>query len=282
MFVALCLVLLYVQIITTSVTCVYTVPTPEFEVIKPRGFRVSVPHHEGIDLFAFHGNVNQPMEHRAAGQISTEVTRNRGNRWIINIRDVRLRNGDKIYYWVYVRKEGLGYLAENLEYEVTDSATTPAEEYPNPPRTEVPSVDSSHTDECIYFDNRRCECPLPPTPSSADTNYRASTCEGTLVNLTQTLIALHEETDVLKAIIEKDPRASRRLMLEGRISLDEDATNTAQAIVQDFLELPSIRVTGAIRYENKSILFEVPNLRDKVAIIKGSRRLEASGMRLVY
>lgn len=40
----------------------YETPTPRVELLSPRGFRVSIPDAPGVQLFAFHGNINQEID----------------------------------------------------------------------------------------------------------------------------------------------------------------------------------------------------------------------------
>lgn len=39
----------------------YEFPPVLIEVLTPRGFQVSIPDSPGIQLFAFHGNINKEM-----------------------------------------------------------------------------------------------------------------------------------------------------------------------------------------------------------------------------
>lgn len=48
----------------------YAVPKARIEVLHPKGFSVSIPDTPGIQMFAFHGNLNSPMDGLEAGQFS--------------------------------------------------------------------------------------------------------------------------------------------------------------------------------------------------------------------
>ncbi|KAJ8970984.1 hypothetical protein NQ314_000945 [Rhamnusium bicolor] len=87
----------------------YTVPEPTIEVFTPKGFQISIPHEEGINLFAFHGNINVPMEGLDAGQFSRDILKRRGDRWVFEDKRSKLKKGDVIYYWLFVIKDSLGY-----------------------------------------------------------------------------------------------------------------------------------------------------------------------------
>lgn len=96
----------------------YKVPTATVEVLHPKGFQVSIPHEEGITLFAFHGKLNEPMVGLEAGQWSRDITKHRNGRWTFIDHNTKLEEGDTIYYWTYVIHNGLGYREDRGVYEV--------------------------------------------------------------------------------------------------------------------------------------------------------------------
>ncbi|CAH2039319.1 unnamed protein product, partial [Iphiclides podalirius] len=98
--------------------CGYEVPPAKLEAIYPKGLRVSVPD-DGYSLFAFHGKLNEEMEGLEAGQWSRDITKAKNGWWIFRDRDAVLKIGDKIYFWTYVIKDGLGYRQDNGEWTVT-------------------------------------------------------------------------------------------------------------------------------------------------------------------
>lgn len=95
----------------------YTVPEPYIQTFA-KGFRVSVPHEEGVHLFAFHGNINQPMDGLEAGQFSKDILKKCGDNWVFQDRTTRLRPGDVIYFWLYIIKDGLGYRYDDGSFTV--------------------------------------------------------------------------------------------------------------------------------------------------------------------
>ena len=73
----------------------------------------------GIQLFAFHGNVNTPLTHDLeAGTMSRDIVRPRNGRWIYQNDNLRLRNGDVVYYWLYVIVDGIGHQKLNQKWVV--------------------------------------------------------------------------------------------------------------------------------------------------------------------
>ncbi|RVE48858.1 hypothetical protein evm_006508 [Chilo suppressalis] len=96
----------------------YEVPPAKLEALHPKGLRVSIPD-DGYSLFAFHGKLNEEMNGLEAGQWSKDITRAKGDRWTFLDRNAVLKLGDKIYFWTYVIRDGLGYRQDNSEWTVT-------------------------------------------------------------------------------------------------------------------------------------------------------------------
>lgn len=96
----------------------YVVPEPQFEVYSSRGFSVSIPHEDGIELFSFHGNVNQPMNSLRAGQFSKDIVKRKDDYWVYENRIIKLEKGDVIYFWVMIIKNNLGYRYDNGHFVV--------------------------------------------------------------------------------------------------------------------------------------------------------------------
>ncbi|XP_044737521.1 beta-1,3-glucan-binding protein-like [Chrysoperla carnea] len=102
----------------------YEVPPALIEILKPKGFRVSIPDEEGVTLFAFHGNINEEFNGREAGQFARDITKAKNGRWTFVDKLTKFKPGDKIYYWTYViyddGKNKLGYANDDQEYTVTE------------------------------------------------------------------------------------------------------------------------------------------------------------------
>jgi hypothetical protein len=73
----------------------------------------------GIQLFAFHGNVNKEMNGLEAGQMARDIIKAKNGRWTFYDDRLRLKVGDVIYYWLYVQYEGLGYQKLDQTWTVT-------------------------------------------------------------------------------------------------------------------------------------------------------------------
>ncbi|CAG9561451.1 unnamed protein product [Danaus chrysippus] len=150
----------------------YKVPDAKLEAIYPKGLRVSVPD-DGFTLMAFHGNLNQEMEGLEAGQWARDITKPKNGQWIFRDRNAQLKIGDKIYFWTYVIKNGLGYRQDNGEWTVTHFVTEegiPINET-NPDPMPVPIPDSSTSSPPPIA------CEVSPTVVQG---YR-SLCKGVLI-----------------------------------------------------------------------------------------------------
>ncbi|NP_001128672.1 beta-1,3-glucan-binding protein-like [Bombyx mandarina] len=97
----------------------YIVPPAKLEAIYPAGLRVTVPD-DGFSLFAFHGKLNEEMEGLESGHWSRDITKAKNGVWTFRDRNAQLKLGDKIYFWTYVIKDGLGYRQDNGEWTVTE------------------------------------------------------------------------------------------------------------------------------------------------------------------
>lgn len=96
----------------------YSVPQATIEVFRPRGFRVSIPDEPGLQLFAFHGSVNQPLSGLAAGTYSRDIIQSENGRWSFVDTTTRLQVGDIINYWTFVQKDLLGFRRDNQRFVV--------------------------------------------------------------------------------------------------------------------------------------------------------------------
>lgn len=74
---------------------------------------------DGIKLFAFHGRVNEPLPTAKDGDLSGDVNSPNNGKWVYENPDLTLAVGDKVYYWVYVQHNSLGYTKHDVVFEVT-------------------------------------------------------------------------------------------------------------------------------------------------------------------
>lgn len=149
-------------LITIIVAQKYNFPKPLFEVTKSNGLEISIPDTAGLQLFAFHGNINKEIGSSDPGDISGEVFRAINGRWTIKKSNVILLEGDVINYWLYVQANGVSSVKENQRYTFE---ATPSEENP----TTVGNIeegqlifneDFNTLDNSIWF--RELKMPLAP------------------------------------------------------------------------------------------------------------------------
>ena len=68
---------------------------------------------------AFHAKVNKEIEDLEAGDIAVDIMRTKGGRWSYENRNLKLKIGDVINYWVHVQYNGLGYDRLGLTWTVS-------------------------------------------------------------------------------------------------------------------------------------------------------------------
>lgn len=73
----------------------------------------------GIQLFAFHGNVNQPIKGKEDGTINRAITQAENGVWSFTDPTVQLKPGDIIYYWIFVQHQRLGFDKQEQQFSVS-------------------------------------------------------------------------------------------------------------------------------------------------------------------
>ncbi|XP_037953003.1 beta-1,3-glucan-binding protein-like [Teleopsis dalmanni] len=120
---------MFITISCTAVLCIglaaffhqttaFQAPQASFKRLQPRGFMVCIPDKPGISLFAFHGNLNRPMNGLEAGTWSVDITGKEEGKWVYWNHEAVVNPGDKIHFWTYVLKDGLGYRQDNGVFNV--------------------------------------------------------------------------------------------------------------------------------------------------------------------
>ncbi|XP_038223248.1 beta-1,3-glucan-binding protein-like [Zerene cesonia] len=133
----------YFLLVYLSFNCVlcYEVPRAQFEAIYPKGLKVSIPD-DGFTLVAFHGKLNEEMDGLEAGTWSADLSKPENGKWVFRDNYVELKIGDKIYFWTYAIKGGLGYRQDDGEWTVDGYV----DENGNPIRMNEPSTEAPFTD----------------------------------------------------------------------------------------------------------------------------------------
>ncbi|XP_026734113.1 beta-1,3-glucan-binding protein-like [Trichoplusia ni] len=98
----------------------FEVPEPKIEILKPKGFKVTLKD-DGYSFFGFRGNINEEFHEVNEGQMKADIVSKQGGYWVYKNRSKKLEVGDTIFYWIYVIKGGKGSMSPFLEYTVSAS-----------------------------------------------------------------------------------------------------------------------------------------------------------------
>ncbi|KAF5280022.1 hypothetical protein FQA39_LY05403 [Lamprigera yunnana] len=96
--------------------------TPHFEVLYPKGIRVTLKDIEGITEFFLWGNINVPMEGKDLGEIMLSTYEPTNGIWMLQDNDIKLKDGDTIYYTFFVTVNGVVHRFERQEYKIKEIA----------------------------------------------------------------------------------------------------------------------------------------------------------------
>ncbi|GJQ68268.1 GNBP1 [Trypoxylus dichotomus] len=98
----------------------YNIPDVVLSALKPKGLRVELPDSPGIQLFGFHGKLNDRLDSSKEGDIVGDVYSASNGKWVFEDPNQELVIGDKLYYWIYVQYNFAGYTKRDLLWEVTE------------------------------------------------------------------------------------------------------------------------------------------------------------------
>ncbi|CAH4032914.1 beta-1,3-glucan-binding protein-like isoform X1 [Pieris brassicae] len=118
----------------------YEVPKAKFQAIYPKGLKVIIPD-DGFSLVAFHGKLNEEMDGLEGGTWSADIPKADNGEWIFRDDNVEMKLGDKVYFWTFAIKNGLGYRQDDGEWSVdgyVDASGNPV--YVQDGTTEVPTT----------------------------------------------------------------------------------------------------------------------------------------------
>lgn len=71
-----------------------------------------------VNLVAFHININEEFYGLEHGHFAQDILKKREGRWMYFIPDFKVKQGDTIYYWIYVIVDKLGYHGLDRVYKV--------------------------------------------------------------------------------------------------------------------------------------------------------------------
>ncbi|XP_026461969.1 uncharacterized protein LOC113363702 [Ctenocephalides felis] len=257
---------------------VFVVPQAKVEAYHPRGLRVSIPHQEGIELFAFHGSVNKPMVGLEAGQLSRDITAERNGYWSFYDPQVKLKVGDVLNYWLFVQKDKLGYRKDDQSFVVRELLDA---QNPEPTLVEEKPKQNGATPANVV--EVHCD-PREMTMLYIQVNHTKSELqilENDVKRLTKELEGLREiQTELLTELNSTD---SNMLLLTGGSPLDIDPLNAVVLVIREKLlfSQDTIVVTNASRLGDGSIWFTVNSFEQKMKLLARSRsRLANSKLKI--
>lgn len=114
----LLLVLTTLFTIFTKSEQTFTIPDINIQALDPKGLMVSIPDSPGVQLFAFHGNVNQPIKGKEDGTINKQILAPQNGVWSFTDPTVQLKAGDTVYYWIFVQHQRLGFDKQEQQFSV--------------------------------------------------------------------------------------------------------------------------------------------------------------------
>ncbi|CAG9861070.1 unnamed protein product [Phyllotreta striolata] len=231
----------------------YEVPRPTIKVLEPSGFRVSIPDEEGLQLFAFHGSINKPLEGLEAGRFSKDILKPTNGKWVFENYEVKLNKGDVIYYWLFVIRNHLGYRKENGVFEVGDITSA------SPEGSQEVDFHASSVDSSTRYRTRNDD--------GYEIALKVSDMAG---DLYQEVKKLREINRILKELANRDA-ASTTLKFIGRLPAIEDAQFAAQIIITEKLRV-NVPVVNASWSADKTIAFQVADLDDKIYLIRTANK----------
>ncbi|KAL1517636.1 hypothetical protein ABEB36_001374 [Hypothenemus hampei] len=284
------LVVIVVSLLITSITsdgALYTVPEPQIEIF-PQGFRVSIPDDSGIELFAFHGNINVAMNGLEAGEFSKDILKKCNGVWIFEDVTKKLHEGDVLYFWLYVIKNGLGHRYDDGEFVVKDLKPFQA-------------VDCNRTvqQECSTCNNwvfgaerdRHAHDPLIDVRISRP-KRELSTCCQLFMNVSHRLVSLAErhdqlikENEILFKLAGKDEYFATTLRLFGKYPTKyyPTAKDFVQNLIEEKLLLNDVKIIEAKPIPDNGVMFKLRSLNDKVKVILAAKqKLESSHYELLW
>ncbi|XP_030756018.1 beta-1,3-glucan-binding protein-like [Sitophilus oryzae] len=97
----------------------YEIPNIALQAFTPSGLRISVPADPEIKLFGVHFNINKDIHELETGEYNEDISRPENGKFTYFNPTLKLKEGDTVYYWVYLQVGDLGYKKDGEKYTVT-------------------------------------------------------------------------------------------------------------------------------------------------------------------
>lgn len=100
----------------------FVFPKPKEELLKPYGFKISIPDDPGIQSVSFSGVINLDLyvdvDNLRTGQFFSKLSEpNLPDEWALENKS-ELKFGDHVYYSMYITKGGIQYTMEHFFFGV--------------------------------------------------------------------------------------------------------------------------------------------------------------------
>lgn len=89
--------------LSASFVASYKIPIANVDILIPKGFRLSLPHEEGLSQISFNIKINNPINLYQPGDFAAIITEQTGDIWAYDNINTLVKIGDNINYWVHVQ-----------------------------------------------------------------------------------------------------------------------------------------------------------------------------------
>uniref|UniRef100_A0A1L8E3E8 Putative beta-13-glucan-binding protein 2 n=2 Tax=Nyssomyia neivai TaxID=330878 RepID=A0A1L8E3E8_9DIPT len=271
---------LVLLVLSASAVMSYRMQSPVIEVC-PQALRVSIADSTGVQLFAFHGNINHPIGETEAGHLSRDINRKTSGRWVYETTMETFNLGDTINYWIYVQHRGLGYRSDVMKHTV-NAFSNKCEAYETDSSEEVQVDSQKYGRKRTKGPNGVCHCEQEIRAANEKVNETRKKLEKAINETRRMQDDFEALNDVLGEVLEK-LNYGRKLLLTGVIPPGDNPYDLIRTILSDKLDLNDLKtkLLNASTTVHGAILFEMTSSADKLRILLRAKRLDRSKMRII-
>lgn len=80
-------------------------PQVKFQVLKPKGVKVSVPGHDGLEVYFFEGVVNEPLQGKGIRQKQFFFLGGKPKIWTLVNKGLTISDGDVLHYRIVGKRD---------------------------------------------------------------------------------------------------------------------------------------------------------------------------------
>ncbi|XP_055920100.1 uncharacterized protein LOC129951804 isoform X2 [Eupeodes corollae] len=276
------------------------------EVLNPRGLRVSIPHKDGLEMFSFHGSVvhqfSDLREDRDGLKFAHDVTGSVNGLWVYENKDIELKIGDSLNYWVFLQYKGAGQRFNDLTYTVkklvSNTSTQHSSSYSGgssfsqwqTTRAPIVSAFQSRTTTVLPIIHARpivsnyADIPAPTIASDKQCECNEEALKDVWTKMNATVAKMRALEDIITPLEEKlnsltetvvelikNMDIGTRLLLTGNLPSRTNPVEDVRHLIVEKLKLFDLSTTILqAEYKNNGILFDVSSSIDKLRILKRS------------